>query len=160
MTPSRALPAVVAAMAALAASSQAHAASGGVKVGVLTCNVSSCWGLVFGSSRELNCSFAPNPVMIETYEGKIDKFGVDIGYQKGGVMVWAVFAPTEHLAPGSLAGEYAGVSAGVAAGVGGSANALVGGSNKTISLSPLSIEGAPGVNIAAGVASLKLSYKP
>lgn len=156
----RALPCVAGVAAAvMALAGQAHA-EGGLKVGVLTCNVSSGWGLVFGSSRELNCSFAPNPVMIETYEGKIDKFGVDIGYQKHGVMVWAVFAPTQHLAPGSLAGEYAGVSAGAAAGVGGSANALVGGSNKTISLSPLSIEGAPGLNIAAGVASLKLSYKP
>jgi hypothetical protein len=160
MTPSRALPAVFAAMAWLAASTPAAAESAGVKVGVLTCNVASGWGLVFGSSRDLNCSFAPNPVMIETYEGKIDKFGVDIGYQKHGVMVWAVFAPTEHLAPGSLAGEYAGISAGAAAGVGGSANALVGGSNKTISLSPLSVEGAPGLNIAAGVAAIKLTYKP
>ena len=94
------------------------------------------------------------------YEGKINKFGVDIGFQKGGVMVWAVLAPTADLAPGSLAGSYGGVTAGAAAGVGGSANALVGGSNKTIQLSPLSVTGAPGVNIAAGVASIDLSYKP
>jgi len=34
--------------------SQAQAA---VKVGVLTCNVSSGWGIVFGSSRDLRCNF-------------------------------------------------------------------------------------------------------
>ena len=31
----------------------------GVKVGVLTCNVSSGFGFVFGSSRSINCTFAP-----------------------------------------------------------------------------------------------------
>ena len=34
------------------------AAQGGVNVGNLTCNVSSGWGFVFGSSRALNCTFA------------------------------------------------------------------------------------------------------
>ena len=45
-------------------------------------------------------------------------------------------------------------------GVGGSANVLVGASNKTISLQPLSIEGTTGLNIAAGVAAIDLTYKP
>src|SRR6266567_6744292 len=31
----------------------------GVKAGVLTCNVSSGFGFVFGSSRSVNCSFSP-----------------------------------------------------------------------------------------------------
>jgi hypothetical protein len=33
---------------------------------------------------------------------------------------------------------------------------LVGGSNKTISLQPLSIEGNTGLNVAAGIASITL----
>jgi len=152
--------AAAATLGALTFAAQAHAESGGVKVGVLTCNVSSGWGLVFGSSRDLNCTFSPKPGMTENYEGKINKFGVDIGFQKGGVMVWTVLAPTADVAAGSLAGSYGGVSAGAAAGVGGSANALVGGSNKTIQLAPLSVEGNPGLNIAAGVASIDLAYKP
>jgi hypothetical protein len=157
---SRSLLAAVAAIGALSVAAQAHAEAGGVKAGVLTCNVASGWGLVFGSSRELNCTFSPKPDVVENYTGKINKFGVDIGFQKGGVMVWAVLAPTADLAPGSLAGSYGGVTAGAAAGVGGSANALVGGSNKTIQLSPLSVAGNPGLNIAAGVASIDLNYKP
>ena len=75
-------------------------------------------------------------------------------------MVWAVFAPTADLAPGSLAGNYGGLTAGANAGVGANANALLGGSNKTISLSPVSVEGAPGVNVAAGVAAVELIYIP
>jgi hypothetical protein len=150
----------LAAAASFAFAAQAHADSGGVRVGVLTCHVSSGWGLVFGSSKELNCTFSPTPDRVENYSGKINKYGVDIGYQKGGIMAWAVFAPTASLAPGSLAGGYGGVTAGASAGVGASANALVGGSNKTISLQPLSVEGTTGLNIAAGVGAIELVYNP
>jgi Protein of unknown function (DUF992) len=41
----------------------------------------------------------------------MDKFGVDIGYMQGGVLIWTVIAPTANLVPGSLAGSY-GVLAG------------------------------------------------
>ena len=150
----------IAAIASLGFAAEARAETGGVKVGVLTCNVASGWGLVFGSSKELKCSFSPKPDRMEEYQGKINKYGVDIGFQKGGVMVWAVFAPTADLAPGSLAGNYGGLTAGANAGVGANANALLGGSNKTISLSPVSVEGAPGVNVAAGVAAVELIYIP
>jgi hypothetical protein len=36
---------------------------------------------------------------------------------------------------------------------------LVGGSNKSISLQPLSIEGVQGANVAAGIASISLKYE-
>jgi len=148
------------AVASLAFAAETRAESAGVKVGILTCNVSSGWGLVFGSTKELNCTFSPKPDRVENYIGKINKYGVDIGYQSGGVMAWAVLSPTANLAPGSLAGNYGGATAGGTVGVGGSANVLVGGSNKSISLQPLSIEGAAGLNVAAGVASIELIHKP
>ena len=31
----------------------------GIKVGVLTCNVASGFGFIFGSSRAINCTFSP-----------------------------------------------------------------------------------------------------
>jgi hypothetical protein len=148
------------AAAALGVSAQAQAADGGVKVGVLSCNVSSGWGLIFGSSKDINCTYNPTPDRVEHYSGKINKYGVDIGYQKGGVMAWVVVAPTADIAPGALAGNYGGVTAGGSVGVGANANVLVGGSNKTISLQPLSVEGAAGLNIAAGVGSIDLTYNP
>jgi hypothetical protein len=160
MNPSHRALLALAAMVALAAPVETRAESGGVKVGFLTCTVASGWGLIFGSSKDLNCTFSPGPERAENYSGQIKKYGVDIGYQKGGVMVWAVLAPTVDLAPGSLAGSYGGATAGGALGVGGSANVLVGASNKTISLQPLSIEGTTGLNIAAGVAAIDLTYKP
>ena len=128
----------------------------GVKVGNLTCNVSSGWGFVFGSSRALNCTFA-GPGRYEYYAGSISKFGVDIGYTQGGVLVWTVIAPTAQLAPGSLAGGYAGGTASATVGVGVGANALIGGSGNTIALQPLSLEGSTGLNVAAGIAALSLT---
>lgn len=132
------------------------AAQGGVQVGTLTCNASGSWGFVFGSTREIACTFVA-PGRVERYRGQIAKFGIDIGYTEGAVMVWTVVAPTAQLRPGDLAGSYGGATASATIGVGIGANALIGGSNNTISLQPLSIETNRGLNIAAGVASLTLA---
>jgi hypothetical protein len=135
-------------------------AQGGVRVGTLTCNVVSGWGFVFGSSKSLHCTFAPAPRRAEFYAGTINKFGVDIGYTQGGVLVWAVFAPTANLAPGALNGNYVGATGSATVGVGAGANVLVGGSNSTISLQPVSVEGNTGLNVAAGIGSISLRYQP
>ena len=131
-------------------------AQGGVRVGTLSCSVSGGWGFVFGSSRALRCTLTPGPGHPEHYYGRINKFGVDIGYTQGGVLVWAVFAPTANLAPGSLAGDFVGATASATVGVGAGANVLIGGSNRTISLQPLSIEGNTGLNVAAGIGAITL----
>ena len=132
------------------------AAQSGVKVGVLNCNVAGGWGLVFGSSKNFNCTFSPQAGTVEKYSGEIGKFGADIGYSKAAVLVWAVWAPTSDVKPGALKGSYGGVTGGASVGVGAGANVLVGGSNKTINLQPLSIEGTVGLNVAAGIAALTL----
>jgi hypothetical protein len=132
----------------------------GVKAGNLSCNVASGFGFIFGSSKAVNCTFAPVSGPPQRYVGSIDKFGVDIGYTSGGVLVWAVLAPSTNPAPGSLAGSYGGATASATAVVGVGANVLIGGSNNTISLQPLSIEGNTGLNVAAGVAALTLTYQP
>jgi len=148
-------------LAGLAASLPTAAqAQGGVRVGTLTCHVASGWGFVFGSSKSLRCTFAPAPGRAEFYAGSINKFGVDIGYTQGGVLVWAVFAPTANLAPGSLNGNYVGATGSATVGVGAGANVLIGGSNSTISLQPVSVEGNTGLNVAAGIGSISLRYQP
>jgi hypothetical protein len=147
------------ALSALAAP-QARAQGGGtaVRAGYLTCHVSSGWGLIFGSSRSLNCSYAMQPGYTEFYTGSITKFGADIGYLSSAVMIWAVLAPTTNLGQGALAGTYAGATASAAVGVGAGANVLIGGFNHSIALQPVSIEGQNGLNVAAGVASLSLKF--
>jgi len=154
----RVVPMIVAAAALLAVPAMAGESDtpGGVKAGVLTCNVDSGWGLVFGSSRGLNCTFAKENGPPERYTGKIMKFGVDLGYSASSVMIWTVLAPTSNTGPGGLAGEYGGATGSATIGVGVGANVLLGGSNKSIALQPLSIEGSTGLNVAGGIAALTL----
>ena len=149
-----------AALGALALASSAQAAEHGVKVGELTCNVASGWGFVFGSSKDLRCVFRQSNKHAVHYSGSINKFGVDIGYTEGGVLIWGVVAPTSDVRPGALAGDYVGVSASATAGVGVGANVLVGGFDKSFSLQPLSVSGNEGLNVAAGIGSITLKYTP
>ncbi len=154
---SLALAAAVVALGAMTWGTPAPAQSG-VKAGVLTCNVSSGWGFVFGSSRSLRCTYSPKPGVAEHYAGTIKKFGVDIGYVSSAVIVWGVIAPTADVGPGALAGDYAGVTGSAAVGVGAGANVLVGGSNKQFTLQPVSIEGQQGLNVAAGIGAITLRH--
>jgi hypothetical protein len=132
------------------------AAQGGVQVGNLTCNASGAWGFNFGSSRDIACTIS-GPGRVEYYRGQINKFGVDIGYTQGGVLLWTVVAPTAQLRPGDLSGTYGGATASATVGVGIGANALIGGSGNTIALQPVSIETNRGLNVAAGVAAMTLA---
>ena len=129
-----------------------------VKAGIMTCNVASGFGFIFGSLRSVDCSFAPGGVAPQHYVGSINKFGVDIGYVEGAVMAWAVLAPTNNPGPGLLAGTYVGATGSASVGVG--ANVLFGGFGNSISLQPLSIEGSKGFNVAGGIEQMTLTFQP
>ena len=131
------------------------AASKGVKIGVLTCDVEGGVGMIIGSSKGVDCVFEGTIGQRERYTGSIGKLGLDVGVTGRGVMAWAVFAPGK-LKAGALAGHYAGASAEASIAVGLGANVLVGGSDKSIALQPLSVQAQTGLNLAAGVASLRL----
>ena len=148
--------AVTAALASGAAMAQTASLPTGLKAGYLNCNEASGWGFVVGSSRALKCTYTSNSGATERYVGSITKLGVDIGYVSGGVMLWAVLAPTSDPGNGALAGSYVGVTAGASVAGGGSADVLVGGSDRSISLQPISIEGTTGLNLAAGFAGIEL----
>jgi hypothetical protein len=127
-----------------------------IRTGVLNCDVSAGLGLIIGSQRSVNCLFTPDvPGPQEGYFGTITKLGLDIGATAGGVMVWGVYADTSR-GYGFLAGEYAGASGEVTIAAGLGANVLVGGSNRTVALQPVSIGGQIGLNLALGVANLSL----
>jgi hypothetical protein len=133
--------------------------TGGAKVGVLTCKTSASLGLLVGSHQKLRCSFKPdNGGTPENYVGHINRLGIDIGVKAGGVMAWGVFAPTNGYHHGALAGKYVGGSGSASLGVGVGANALIGGSHRSIALQPLSVEAQAGVNLALGVAGLTLRW--
>ena len=83
--------------------------------------------------------------------------GLDVGVTAAGVLLWAVLAGSDTIPSGALAGEFFGASGDVSVGVGVGANLLVGGTAKSVSLQPLSVEGQVGVNLALGVARMKLT---
>jgi Protein of unknown function (DUF992) len=136
--------------------------AGGTKVGVLTCKTSASLGLIIGSHQKMSCAFSPEiaGLLPENYAGHINRLGLDLGVKAGGAMAWGVFAPTNGLHHGALAGRYVGASGSASLGVGVGANALIGGSHRSIALQPLSVEGHVGVNLALGVAGLSLRSVP
>jgi len=149
-----------AAMGFLAATPMMAFAQENVKIGQLSCNVSGGLGFVVTSAKEISCTFTPVEGPSEPYFGTIDKFGLDIGQTDQGVLEWTVFAPTRQPPPGALAGKYSGLNASATVGVGLGANLLVGGSNDTFSLQPLSLQAQTGISLAAGVAALTLRTAP
>ncbi len=150
---------LAAAVLALNMTSGPARAEEGVKAGLLACNVDSGWGFVFGSTREIKCSFTHGGGSVEHYAGHIRKFGVDIGYLSGGVVAWAVLAPTTDVGKGALAGDYGGVTGSATVVGGAGVNVLVGGFKNSFSLQPVSFEGNAGLNVAGGIAEMTLEYQ-
>jgi predicted small integral membrane protein len=146
----------IAALAAAIAAAQSAAAQDRPKVGALRCEVSSGLGLIVTSAKEMRCIFTSSRGYSERYFGMVRKFGLDLGRTNRGVLAWEVFAPMQGPRRGALAGDYFGVDASATVGVGVGANALIGGSGRSIALQPLSVQAQTGLALAAGVASLTL----
>lgn len=148
--------AVVALIAGGSALVPAQAQVQRVKSGTLTCDISAGLGLIVASQKRVSCIFTPSgPGRREVYMGHINKVGLDIGATTGGRMVWAVYAPTTRRF-GALAGHYGGASAEATVGLGAGANVLIGGSDRTVTLQPISVQGQTGLNLAVAVAGLEL----
>jgi hypothetical protein len=149
--------AAFAAVAMLAAPAEAQAPGAWTQTGVLNCRLDPSIGFIIAGHQSMQCQFTQNaPIPPQNYEGAIDTVGIDIGISGGGRLAWAVFAPTTGVPAGALAGEYVGASGDVAVGVGIGANVLIGGSNRTVALQPLSLEGSVAFNVKLGVSALKL----
>jgi Protein of unknown function (DUF992) len=141
---------------ALAIGAAGPVAAQQVKVGVLSCDVSAGMGLILGSQKLVSCSFTPDgDGGREDYDGSITKYGLDLGLTRGSRMLWIVFTNTVA-GPGFLAGDYVGASGEATVGAGLGANVLLGGSNRTVALQPLSLSGQTGLNLAIGIAALQL----
>jgi hypothetical protein len=148
--------ALAAALAATGTQAEARDyARSGVEVGHLKCHGQST-SYILASVTRLDCVFRPHHGRPEPYSAEIRRFGVDIGWNRSTVLGWAVFAPTRRLGPGSLNGIYVGGSANATVGIGVGANALFGGSDSTISLQPVSLQGQTGIGAAGGISAFAL----
>jgi hypothetical protein len=126
-------------------------------VGTLTCKGGPSVGLIVGSTQRMTCAFLPEGARRgRTYKATMTKVGLDIGFKNETTIVWTVLGTTEVARGGLLVGDYGGVSAEASVALGVGANALLGGSNRSVVLQPLSVQGQTGLNIAVGVTGLTL----
>jgi hypothetical protein len=124
--------------------------------GQLTCSVSAGIGFIIASQRNVNCIFRGQPgEPDESYTGTMTVIGIDIGFTTGSVIVWGVASDTSRYS-GMLAGTYVGATGQATIGAGAGANVLIGGSNHSVSLQPLSVQGQLGLNAAGGIGALEL----
>lgn len=136
-----------AAIAVMGLTAGAAYAAPDVQVGLLTCDVEPGIGYLIGSSKAVTCDFTRKGYKTETYEGSIDKLGLDIGVTAGAKIAWLVFAASDtKYSRHALAGTYVGASAESTFGVGLGANWLVGGFQDSYALQPWSIQGQIGLN--------------
>jgi hypothetical protein len=147
---------IIAVMTAITSQAVGQVPSG-TKVGTLNCELAPSIGFIVGSHQPMRCRYTPDgPFPPEFYDGVINTIGLDIGFTAGGVMAWAVVAPTAGPPRGGLAGVYAGASGDVTVGVGVGANVLFGGSGRSVALQPLSVQGQTGLDLTLGVSALEL----
>ncbi|MBN8999235.1 MAG: DUF992 domain-containing protein [Rhizobiales bacterium] len=146
------------ALAADANRDQEEDLRGGVKIGMLQCDIDGGIGYLIGSAKGLECTFKPNRGgRVEHYTGNIKKLGIDLGVTKQGALLWAVFAPVAGYRAGALSGLYLGATAEATVFAGLGANVLVGGTGNSIALQMVSVTGQVGLNVAAGGAALTLT---
>lgn len=156
--PRRSAVAILAAAVTLAGSAMLSAdETNNAQQGILKCDVEGGVGMILGSKKQMTCVFTKTDGTVENYSGNVLKIGLDIGVTKDSHITWAVLAPSGSNDEGALAGRYDGVSAEatVAGGVG--ANVLVSAGNQ-VTLQPLSVQTQEGLNVAAGIGSVKLDY--
>ena len=127
-----------------------------VQVGVLECRGGTSVGFIVGSVTHLGCVLRIEGMPEDRYIATIQKVGLDLGITQETALAWGVYAPVAQLGPGDLSGNYAGAQGSASLGVGAGGNVLVGGSNNSIALQPLSVQGQVGLNVAAGLESLEL----
>ncbi len=144
------------AAALLVAGVAAAGAADRVKLGTLTCDVAGGPGVLFASSKQMDCVFRSNG-RSERYDGRISRLGLDLGATQHGKFGWIVFAATRKVPRGALAGSYGGIGAEATIGLGVSANAMIGGFDRQIMLQPFSGGAQRGLNGAIGLAGLRLT---
>jgi len=148
--------AVLTTLAASIAGAGAQAPMQRVQVGILECRGGASIGFIVGSVTNLGCVLRVDGMPEDRYIATIRKVGLDLGITQESALAWGVYAPVTRLGPGDLTGDYAGAQGSATLGVGVGGNVLVGGSNNSIALQPLSVQGQVGVNVAAGLESLEL----
>lgn len=128
-----------------------------MRAGTLICKSKGGVGMIVGSNENLRCTFKPvDGSAVARYRGTLSRVGLDVGVKGQSEIIWDVLGSSSSLSADAISGNYVGVAADAALGVGGGAQILLGGSQKSIILQPLSVKGQTGLNVSVGVAGLAL----
>ena len=128
-----------------------------VKLGTLECAVNDVDKTLMNTHIVLKCDYVDaNGNNEGTYQGTIDRTGLDIGNIETTTFAWIVSTVGEEKNV-KLDGTYVGAQAGASVGAGAGANWLTGGFNGKISLQPWSAEGKSGFGIGLGGQKLVLT---
>lgn len=139
-----------------AATAPANAAA--VQAGILNCAIGPSVGFIVATPAQMACTFYPSGGKpAEQYTGVVTKAGVGAGIVAGTALSWVVFDLQDNAATKGLAGTYAGASGEMAMGLGLGVNVLFGGSNESLVLSPISVQGSVAVGGGVGVTLMQLT---
>jgi hypothetical protein len=141
------------ALAALAITS--HTAQARVAVGTLECRSPGTISFIVTLNR-YDCRFFSKNGRSYRYTASVGRIGYEAGITGRETLVWGVFAPTSRIDHNALRGTYIGAHANATIGAGVGANVLVGGSGRTISLQPVSVEGRTGLSAGISAAGLTI----
>ena len=139
-------------------------AGGAAELGILTCKTipGSGHNLLIHSSVGLDCTFDTLSGK-ERYHGETGvSLGIDVDFKRQETMRFTVLsASLKDYKVGShmLAGKYTGGEASATAGVGAGTSKLIGGSDKSMTLVPSSIDTSTGAGFSGGVSYLFLDGK-
>ena len=127
------------------------------QAGTLTCAVDPGVGVVFGSTRATHCAFVSNRGgFTQSYGGRIDRAGLDLGLTGGQTIAWRVMTPGGASRSGMLDGFFAGPSAEATLfGGPGTQIAFTAGSDRVV-LEPVMYSGHAGFSFALGEARMAI----
>lgn len=142
-------------------SSPLYAGGAGIKVGTLVIKAipSTRTNLIIKSSVEVTAVFTDANGKKEYYIGEMgQKLGVDLSLKGAEELGYLVFSAATKYKTGSYAmeGKYFGTKASATVGGGVSAQMLLGGFDKSISLQPFSLGGTEGYGASLGLGYLYL----
>ena len=125
-------------------------------MGTLTCSLSASIGLVVGSQRNVSCLFrGTSGEPDEPYTGTMTRVGLDVGLTTGSVIFGRCSrtrTATKGCSPAPIPGRRQKCPLPLVS----APTSSSAGSNRTLALQPLSVQGQIGLDIAAGVGSLDL----
>ena len=122
---------------------------------MLRCRLNRGIAFVTFGHRSMECSFRPVSGPVQAYEGAINTVDLDLGVSEGGNSLGRSLVQQAECHMAHWRENTSGLTV-TSASESVQGRVLVGGSNRSIALRPVSLEGSVAHNVVAGLSQLKL----